>query len=201
RILLKLDMKRPMPVESIAPTPARSKMNRRVPWAIRLSTRLTIWSPSEPSINLPASVTTTVAGATSLCVISSIEFVPLQVPAVPLQRQAHAFFERKPRPIAQVPGHRRNVGLRMAHIARSWGPVVRGNLHAFQLLQKRPCPVQRDAAAVAAVIDFARHARGARGLQVQLHHILHIGEVARLFSIAQDGGRSPLQNGFDKQRK
>ena len=64
-ILLKLEMKRPIPVLSMTVTPERSKTNLRVPEAYWRSTRLTISSPSGPNISLPVRVTTTVPGPAS----------------------------------------------------------------------------------------------------------------------------------------
>src|SRR5438477_12843971 len=66
-------MKRPIPVLSILVTPPMSKTMVRFPSRRRSSTSVTICSLSVPIITLPATLTTTAPGATSLWLISIAE--------------------------------------------------------------------------------------------------------------------------------
>ena len=115
--------------------------------------------------------------------------------------QPHAFFEREARRVAQIADGERGIGLRIAHVAGARRSVVRGDVDAFQLLQQRPGLIERDASAVAAVVDLAGDAIGARGLQIQLGHVFHVGEVARLLAIAENRRRRAIQRGLHEERE
>ncbi len=61
--------------------------------------------------------------------------------------------------------------------------------------------VQRDPSAIAGVVNLAADVRRARGLEIQLGHVFHISEVARLLAIAENLRRRTRKRRFYEQRE
>ena len=88
----------------------------------------------------------------------------------------------------------------MLHIAGP-GRAVQGlDRNALDGAQLSPNLVQRETVAVAGVINIARDDPGrSRGrLQAEAGDILHVGEIARLFAIAENRRRAPLEQAGHK---
>ena len=77
---------------------------------------------------------------------------------------------------------------------------MRGQSDPFDLLQQIPNIIERIAIPVAGIVHVARHARRGGRLQTQRRHVLHVSEIPRLFTVAEDRGRRALDQGFQEQR-
>src|ERR1022692_2002548 len=61
--------------------------------------------------------------------------------------------------------------------------------------------IQRVASAIAGVVHFAADSRSIRRFQAQSNHVLHIGEIASLLTVAEDDRRAPFNQSAHEQRQ
>src|SRR5581483_1320548 len=93
------------------------------------------------------------------------------------------------------------VGLRIADVSGAWGSVAGRECGSFDFLEQVPDAVQRIAVAIASVVGFAGKVGGCRGFQAKRGDIRDVSEIAGLFTIAEYGGRSAFDQGFDEKRE
>src|SRR5207245_2685714 len=97
---------------------------------------------------------------------------------------AHARREIHLRAIAEQPLRLRDVGERVAHVARARRGVGARQAAVEEVADRVGDGDERVARAAGDVEDLARHPRRRHREQVSLHHVVDVGEVARLLAVA-----------------
>src|SRR5579864_2710193 len=120
---------------------------------------------------------------------------------IPGKSALEAFFEEDGGFVAEKFLGKANVGEGVADVAFAGGFVFCFESLARGFLKHLENLVERDGVAGADVEGSAGGAGGFAGENVGLDGVVHVGEVAGLFAVAEDDGRSGIEEGRGKAGK